>query len=235
MPEISVVILCFGAGKKIYNFVNKTVKLLDKFVESWEIVLVGNYYKGTEDKTPEIVRKIASEHEHIRAVTMPKQGRMGWDAKSGLKEAAGKNICLIDGDEQMSYRDIIRVYRKITRNDLDLVTTYRAVRYDGLMRRITSFVYNLLFKMLFFGIQSRDINSKPKILKKEAYAKMELESNDWFLDAEIMIQARRLKLKIAEIPAKFYKCRYRESFVDLNSVFEFLKNMSIARVKEMFK
>lgn len=235
MPEISVVILCYGAGNKVYNFVNKTAKLLDKFIVSWEIVLVGNYYEGVEDETPKIVREIALKNEKIKAVVMPKQGRMGWDARSGLEVATGKYICLIDGDEQMSYRDIVRVYRIITRNNLDLVTTYRAVRYDGLMRRVTSVAYNLLFKVLFFGLKSRDINSKPKIFKSEVYEKMQLRSNDWFLDAEIMIQARRMKLKITEIPAKFYKCRYRESFVDFKSIFEFMKNLFVARIKENLK
>jgi glycosyltransferase involved in cell wall biosynthesis len=235
MSEISVVILCYGAGDRIYSFVNKTVGLLNRFIEDWEIVLVGNYYEGTGDKTPDIVKEISQNNPRIKSVVMPKQGRMGWDARSGLKAANGRYICLIDGDEQMSYRDIVRVYRVIKREDVDIVTTYRAVRYDGFMRRLTSFVYNLLFRLLFQGTKSRDINSKPKIFKREAYEKIILKSNDWFLDAEIMIQIRRKGLKLVEIPAKFYKCRYRESFVDINAVFEFLKNLFFARMKEFSK
>ena len=96
MTEISVVILCYGAGRRIYNFVNRTVKLLDRFITSWEIVLVGNYNEGMDDETPGIVKEIASKNEKIKAVVMPKQGRMGWDARSGLKAATGKYICLID-------------------------------------------------------------------------------------------------------------------------------------------
>ena len=47
---------------------------------------------------------------------------------------------------------------------------------------------------MFPGINAWDINSKPKIITRALYQKMNLESNGWFIDAKIMIIARRLKL-----------------------------------------
>ena len=41
---------------------------------------------------------------------------------------------------------------------------------------------------------------------------MNLNSNDWFIDCEIMIFARENNLKISSIPIRFYKSD-RESFV----------------------
>ncbi|MCK5451334.1 MAG: glycosyltransferase family 2 protein [Candidatus Omnitrophica bacterium] len=233
--ELSVVILCYRAGERTYSFVEKITKLLNRFVLSWEIILVANYFEDTGDKTPEIAKEISSKNENIRVVAMPKEGMMGWDARSGLNEAKGKYICLIDGDEQMPYRDIVRVYRKIKSGTLDFVKTYRVIRHDGILRLIISFIYNLLFALLFPGIEMKDANSKPKIFKREAYNKMLLKSDDWFLDAEIMIQARRLKFKIGQIPTKFYKCNYRDSFVKGNTLFEFIKNLFFARIEEFFK
>lgn len=231
-PEISVVILCYAAGGRAYDFVEKVVKLVDRFLPSWEIVLVGNYFEGKGDETPFIVRDIASRHKNIKYVAVPKQGMMGWDARSGLKMAEGNYVCLIDGDEQMPYRDIVRVYRKIKKDNLDLVKTYRVVRHDGIVRRIISVVYNILFFIMFPGINAVDVNSKPKVIRREAYEKMDLSSDDWFLDAEIMIQARRLKLSVASIPSKFYKCNYRNSFVKYGTILEFLRNMLKARIRE---
>lgn len=233
-PEISVVILCYGAGQKIRSFVNKTQKLLDRFIPSWEIILVGNYLPDRNDETPGVVKDIALGNKNVKAVAMPKEGMMGWDARSGLCMATGKYICLIDGDEQMPYRDIVRVYRKIKQDNLDLVKTSRAKRYDGIERVVISYVYNALFNLLFPGINAWDINSKPKILKKEAYDKMNLASKDWFLDAEIMIQARRLRLKVGSIWSKFYRCGYRNSFVKASAIFEFIKNLFVARIREYF-
>jgi len=231
-PEISVVILCYGAGDRVYSFVDRVSEILDRFVPSWEMVLVGNYFDGARDKTSDIVEGIAAKRENIHAVVLPKKGMMGWDARSGLEKARGKYVCLIDGDEQMPYRDIVRVYRKIKKDEFDLVKTYRAVRQDGIKRIVISQVYNFLFMVLFPGISSRDINSKPKIFRKEVFERMDLKSDDWFLDAEIMIKARKLKLKIGMVPSKFYKCDYRGSFVKLGTIFEFLGNMLRARLSE---
>ena len=64
---------------------------------------------------------------------------------------------------------------------------------------------------------------------------MHLASDDWFLDAEIIIKARRLKLKIGEVPTKFYKCEYRKSYVNWRAIFEFIKNLFFARIKEFLK
>jgi len=233
--ELSVVILCYRAGERTYSFVDKIMKLLNRFVSSWEIVLVANYIENSGDKTPDIAKDIASKNENVKVVAMPKEGMMGWDARSGLNEAKGKYICLIDGDEQMPYRDIVRVYRKIKSETLDLVKTYRVIRHDGMLRLTISFIYNLLFAVLFPGIEMKDANSKPKIFERAAYNKMALRSDDWFLDAEIMIQARRLKFKVGQIPTKFYKCNYRDSFVKRNTLFEFLKNLFFARLEEFFR
>jgi glycosyltransferase involved in cell wall biosynthesis len=234
-PELSVVILCYGAGERVYGFVDRVTRLLDRFIPSWEMILVGNYIDGRRDRTSDIVEEVASKRENIHAVVMPKKGMMGWDARSGLERARGRYVCLIDGDEQMPYRDIVRVYRKIKKDDLDIVKTYRAVRHDGFKRVVISLVYNFLFMLLFPGIAARDINSKPKIFRKEIYGKMDLRSDDWFLDAEIMIKARKLKLKVGMVPSKFYKCDYRGSFVKMVTILEFLRNMARARLEEFGK
>jgi len=54
---------------------------------------------------------------------------------------------------------------------------------------------------------------------------MHLNSNGWFIDAEIMIQARSMHLKIGEIPTVFLPINYRPSFVKLRSIWEFSVNL----------
>jgi hypothetical protein len=112
--------------------------------------------------------------------------------------------------------------------------TYRTKREDSLLRRVNSYTYNLVFRFLFPGIKVRDANSKPKIFTREAYLKMHLTANDWFLDAEMLIQCARMKLKIEEIPVTFDKCVNRKSFVRIDAIFEFIKNLLRAKIKEIF-
>ena len=233
-PEISVVVLAYRSAATITNFVDSLVDSLEKENLLWEIVLVGNYFAEVEDRTPEVVRGIAARDSRIKAVVKIKKGMMGWDMKSGLQAATGKSLAVIDGDGQMPSSDVIRVYQLMKKNGLDLAKTYRAKRNDSSYRRLISVGYNILFKLLFPGINAWDMNSKPKIMTREFYEKMNLESNGWFIDAEIMIFARRLQARIGEVQTVFLSMDSRPSFVKPFSILEFLGNLFWYRVKEIF-
>jgi glycosyltransferase involved in cell wall biosynthesis len=233
-PEISVVVLAYRSAETITSFVDSLVDSLEYENLMWEIVLVGNYSEGAVDRTPEVVRGIAAKDSRIKAVAEIKKGMMGWDMKSGLQAATGRTLAVIDGDGQMPSSDVIRVYQLMKTNGLDFAKTYRAKRNDGSYRRLISVVYNILFKLLFPGINAWDMNSKPKIMTREFYEKVHLESNGWFIDAEIMIFARRLHAKIGEIETVFHSIDSRLSFVKPLSILEFLGNLFWYRVKEFF-
>ena len=233
-PEISVVVLAYRSAATITNFVDSLIDSLEKENLLWEIVLVGNYFVGIEEQTPEVVRAIAARDSRIKAVVKIKKGMMGWDMKSGLQATTGKSLAVIDGDGQMPSSDVIRVYQLMKRNRLDLAKTYRAKRNDSSYRRLISVGYNILFKLLFPGINAWDMNSKPKIMTREFYEKMNLESNGWFIDAEIMIFARRLHARIGEVQTVFLSMDSRPSFVKPFSILEFLGNLFWYRMKEFF-
>ena len=69
-------------------------------------------------------------------------------------------------------------------------------------------------------------------MTREFYEKIHLESNGWFIDAEIMIFARRLHARIGEVQTVFLSMDSRPSFVKPFSILEFLGNLFWYRVKE---
>ena len=146
-PELSVVVLAYRSADTIENFLKSLVHSLEEEKLMWEIILVGNYFEGTGDRTPEVVRKIAAEDSRITAVAEVKNGMMGWDMKTGFQVASGKTLAVIDGDGQMPSGDVIRVYQLMVKDGLDLAKTYRAKRDDGYYRKLISLVYNVLFRI----------------------------------------------------------------------------------------
>jgi glycosyltransferase involved in cell wall biosynthesis len=237
VKELSVVMLCYRAQEHIFDLADATAELLDMTVpdRAWELVLVGNYVDGETDSTPQVVRDIASKHPNIESVALPKRGMMGWDARSGMDRAIGRYICLIDGDGQELLENIVAVYEKIESEKLDLVKTRRVARSDGIGRKILSYSYNILFRLLFPGTGVHDVNSKPKIVTRKAYELMDLSSDDWFLDAEMILKASRLKLRMGEVDTCFHRCTYRKSFINIGAVFEFIYNLMRARIRAFFK
>lgn len=225
MTELSVVVLCYHSGKTILPFFNKLREVLENLHVEYEIVLVANDFAESKDETIEIVAQLALDQPRVKPVTLIKEGMMGWDMLQGMNSCSGKYICVIDGDGQFPIESVAEVYSVIKDSDFDIVKTYRVKRHDGSYRIFLSSVYNLLFTLIYPGLHSKDVNSKPKILTRDVYSRLNLQSTDWFIDAEIMIAARALKLKIKEVPITFSANASRKSFVKVSAIIEFVLNM----------
>lgn len=230
--ELSVVILAYRAGESIKDFAQRTQGLIKSVTSNYEIVLVGNYIEGSDDNTKEVIEEIVQNNSDFKSICKPKKGMMGWDMREGLKITDGKYICVIDGDGQFPIDSIVRCYNEIVKGEYDLVKTFRSKRNDSYYRKFISKIYNITFSILFPGIKSKDVNSKPKMFTREAYELMDLKSDDWFIDAEIMLKINENNMKFFEFPIEFYELSGRASFVKFKAVFEFLKNLISYKFKK---
>lgn len=232
VPELSVVCLCYRSHQLAGELAEQICRELEDADIDYELVLVANYHEGEDDPTPEIVRRFAHGRVRVKAVTDVKEGMMGWDMRSGLRSATGAHLAVIDGDGQMPSSDIVKVYRVLQVAGYDLVKTFRAERFDGFYRIWLSRGYNLLFHMLFpNSAKFRDINAKPKVMTRAAYESMNLISNDWFTDAEIMIEALRNRLNVGEVSTIFLNNERRATFLRAATILEFLRNLLYYRLQ----
>jgi glycosyltransferase involved in cell wall biosynthesis len=232
MTELSVVVLCYHSGETILPFFDKLSEVLENLHIEYEIVLVANDFAESKDETIKIVTQLASNQPNVIPITRIKEGMMGWDMLQGMNTCSGKYICVIDGDGQFPIESVAEVFSVIKDSDYDIVKTYRVKRHDGTYRILLSSIYNLLFRLLYPGLHSKDVNSKPKILPRDVFSRLNLQSTDWFIDAEIMIAARDQKLMIKEIPITFSANASRKSFVKINAIVEFILNMIKFRFKK---
>lgn len=225
-PELSAIVLCYGAAEGIHYVVNPLYHDLEDSGVPFELVLVANYHEGSGDRTPEIAQAFAQSHDHVSVVASPKQGAMGWDMRTGLDAARGDFLVVIDGDEQNPVEDLLEAYRQMKRRGLDVVKGRRIARFDGYYRHLTSIAFNVVFMLVFRTYGLWDINGKPKGMTREAYGRMSLRSDDWFADAEIVLQAIEHGLRIGEVPVVFRQNLERRSFVRPFAIAEFIGNIA---------
>src|SRR5436309_4451010 len=224
--DCSITVLCYRAQEEIIPFLENLHKIMSLFRFEWEMLLVANFWPGTDDRTPEICQRLAERLPFVRVLAEAKEGAMGWDMHRGLDACRGKYIGVIDGDGQFPVEAIFSCFAKIKSDDFDMVKTYRVERQDGFYRRLISIAYNWLFHLFFRGsTRLRDVNAKPKIMRREVYEKMTLQANDWFIDAELILNCINLNLRIYEIPVEFHSLGARKSFVKPGAILEFLKHM----------
>jgi glycosyltransferase involved in cell wall biosynthesis len=231
-PELSVIVLCYQADEAIHRVIDPLYDQLEASGIAYELLLVANQWPDRPDPTGRVVEAFATDHEDtVRTVIKEKQGAMGWDMRSGLAAAAGDYLVVIDGDAQNPVDDVLKMYRGMRATGVDVMKGRRIARFDGPYRRVISTVYNLAFALLFGTRGIWDVNGKPKGLTRAAYEALELESDDWFIDAEIVLSARRQGLAVAELPVVFHRNDERDSFVRPTAILEFLGNMARQRFR----
>jgi len=229
-PELSAIVLCYRAEEAVLRLLEPLVDVLESSGVSWELVLVANYRPGMDDRTPAVVEAFARERSAVRTVIREKEGAMGWDMRTGLDAAIGEVLVVIDGDLQNPPADVLRAYRLLKESGAALVKGRRTLRHDGPLRCAVSIGYNALFRVVFATRGLWDINGKPKALTREAHRRLGLRSDDWFIDAEMVLAARRASLEIRELPVTFDANEERRSFVRAHAVWEFLRNIARARL-----
>ena len=230
-PELSAIVLCYRAEDGLRHVIEPLHGDLEAAGVPFEMVLVANYWPGDGDRTPAIVEEFARAREGVRTVIGRKHGGMGWDMRSGLDAARGEYMVVIDGDEQNPVEDVLPMYRQMKRRELEVMKGRRIARFDGYVRHFISLAYNLLFLAMFGTRGLWDINGKPKGLLRSAYERMDLRSDDWFIDAEIVLEAQRLGLRIDELPVIFRHNIDRSSMVGPDAVAEFARNMVRYRLR----
>lgn len=232
VPDISIILLCYRAERYVPLITREVEAELKKLGREYEIILVANFVRGSSDRTPTIARALTKGNPRLRVIAHPKEGMFGWDVREGLKEARGKIVAFLDGDGQVSPGDLPLLYSVLQTKVYDMVQGRRIKRKDGILRRIVSTVYNLLFRILFPRVRVKDVNAKPKMFRREKLQEMKLFSNDWFIDAEIAVQAAYRRFSIGEVETEFMKnAGDTSSSVNTRAIFEFLKNMVTYRVK----
>ena len=224
-PDLSAIVLCYRAGASIRRVVEPLYQDLERSGVDFELILVANFDQGAEDSTSEHTREFAESHDRARTIAEAKKGGMGWDMRMGFDAARGELMIMIDGDAQNPVEDVLRMYREMRQTGADVMKGRRITRLDGLYRRFVSFAYNLLFRVMFRTGGLWDMNGKPKGLTSAAHRRLALSSDDWFIDAEIVIKARRADMLIVEMPVIFRSNVERQSFVHPSAIGEFLKNM----------
>jgi len=224
-PELSAIVLCYRAEDNVRHVVEPLYHDLVDSGVSFELVLVANFHEGSSDRTPDIVRAFASEHENVRPVIEPKKGAMGWDMRAGLAAAQGDYLVVMDGDEQNPVEDLLEAFSQMKRRELDVVKGRRIARFDGYYRHLISVAFNVLFMLAFRTYGLWDVNGKPKGITRAAYQRMTLSSDDWFADAEIVLEAVRHGMRIGEVPVVFRQNLERRSFVEPSAAMEFARNI----------
>jgi uncharacterized protein (TIRG00374 family) len=106
-----------------------------------------------------------------------------------------------------------------------MVVGYRADRQDRPLRKFVSRVYNFIIRLIF-GLRVRDIDCAFKLFRRSVFDKIEIRSERFLIDTEILVRAKRAGLTIVETPVTHLPRLRGKSTVSPGDVFRTVHELS---------
>lgn len=194
---LSVFFPAYYDEKNIDKVVLKAISVLDELqLKNYEITIIED---GSPDKTAQVADELAARHDKVNVIHHKKNMGYGATLKEGFLAASLDYVFYTDGDNQFDLDELKKFVALLPYSDI--VVGYRKKKQYSTYRKLTSFVYNLVLR-LYFDIDFVDIDCAFKLFKRDLFDKITIKTNDAFIDAEIMIQAKLLGYKTTELGVK---------------------------------
>jgi glycosyltransferase involved in cell wall biosynthesis len=231
--DLTLVVPCYNERDTLETTIPPLFDALTSAVTNCEMILVDN---GSIDGTGEVIERLRGADARMRSATVPVNRGYGLGVLTGYGAARGRCIGHIPADGPVRPDDVAMLaQRALAEGPGTLVTTVRQNRQETLARKIVSRSYNMFFLMLF-GRYTPDINGTPKFLHRSDLERMRLNSIDYFLEAEMMIKARRLGMRTLPVEVPSQARPGGESKVSarlLMACLEFVRNLIRARFGQL--
>lgn len=188
MGRVSVVIPSFNVERSIREVVERIPK------EIFEKIVVDD---GSRDRTGEMAKKAGA-----RVVVHDVNYGKGRAIRTGASIAKGDIIVFLDADLQHRPEDIYKLVEPIQKDRADITIGSRFLGNTKAMpfvRKISNFISTALIR-LFFGINIGDTQSGYRAIKREFLEKMNLESERYNIETEVLSYAGKFHMRIEEVP-----------------------------------
>ncbi|AIU69532.1 dolichol-P-glucose synthetase [Thermococcus eurythermalis] len=197
--EVSVILPTMNEEKAVAKIISQIKETLEQMGISYEIIVVDK----SSDRTPEIARNLGAK------VVRQKRKGYGDAYLEGFAVAKGKYIVMMDADGSYDPRDIPKFLEMLKNEDVDFVmgTRLKGEIKPGAMPWLHRYVGNpLLTKILnlFFKAGISDAHCGFRAIKREALEKLPLKCRGMEFASEMVIEAAKAGLRIAEVPITYY-------------------------------
>ena len=199
--KISFVMPAYDEEGNIRAAIKSANEALDEPAQEYEIIVVND---GSKDATGKILDEIRVESQHLRVIHHPENRGYGAALRSGFLAAKYPLIFYTDSDNQFDIKELKNLLPMSEK--YHIVAGYRINRQDPTIRLFLSWGFNLLVRLIFH-IPVRDVDCSFKLFHREIFDTIKIESNDFFVDTEILAKAMAQGCSITEIGVKHFPRR----------------------------
>lgn len=198
--SISITIPAYNEEQTLEKVFYNALSSVEKLTDDYEIVLVND---GSKDTTGKIIDSIKKRYGKEVVVIHHKKNKGFSGAMKSCYANASKNLIFLGpADGQFNYKEVAKFVKEIYNKDI--VVAYRIVNNEKLYRKISSFLFHLLCRILF-GITLREFSSCV-LYRKRVRDSISIQAHPvscLFLP-EFIYKARQRGFTFGEVPIHFY-------------------------------
>lgn len=161
--QYTIIIPAYNEEEAISGFLDELKTTMEKTNVTYEILVIDD---GSTDKTIEIVKK----KKKVKLLEHPYNKGYGAAIKTGIKNAEGGNIIILDADGTYSATDIPRLLEFVDEYDMVVGARTGKETHIPLTRKPGKLILSLLANYLT-GKKIPDLNSGMRIFRKKAVLK----------------------------------------------------------------
>jgi hypothetical protein len=199
LSKIELTLPVYNEEKVIVKNVQRIIEYLDaNFRNNWHITIAEN---GSDDKTFDIANIISENNKRVSVIKTEK-GR-GNAIKKSWQESNADYLIYMDIDLSTQPEEISKLINALKKNS-DIAIGSRFLKESKskrtISRKIISKIYNFLANRIL-GLKINDLQCGFKgITKKVKFLLGEIKDSHWFFDTELLYKAKKIGIKISEVP-----------------------------------
>jgi glycosyltransferase involved in cell wall biosynthesis len=198
IKSLSIVYPMYNERENIAVAVSEALRVGLTITSELEIVIVDD---ASTDGSGAFADHLAVEHPEVRVIHHPVNRKLGGSLRTGFAAALNEWVLYMDSDLPIKMDDTIDAF-PLT-DGADLVIGWRKTRAESRRRAVMSSVYNHLIRRVF-NLRVRDVNFSFKLFKRELLHRILLTSEGSFIDAELLLEMKRIGARFAEIGLDYY-------------------------------
>jgi glycosyltransferase involved in cell wall biosynthesis len=203
-PRISIVLPCFNEGSRIAS---SLATLESWFGDSAEVLVIDD---GSVDDTVDQAERYASRHAHVRVHRVPRHRGKGGAVRAAIPLVHGDMVVFIDADLAFDRESVQRALDGLAAAEMvvgnrrhDASSYSVPVRLFGFLyrRHLVGLLFNAIVRAVV-PISLRDTQCGLKAFRRTCLDMIApaLSVEGFALDVEILLVARGLDVRLAEIP-----------------------------------
>jgi polyisoprenyl-phosphate glycosyltransferase len=160
----SLVIPIYNEEKLIDELIKRTISAVESFTNEYEVIFVDD---GSTDRSIASILSWRQKNHSIKLLSLSKNFGHQAAFTAGLEYARGDIVAMMDGDLQDPPELLIQMYRKIVKEDFDIISAKRTGRKGVKSRDLYSALFHTIFKHIG-EIRSIDNYGNYSVMKRVA-------------------------------------------------------------------